>query len=71
MKHYKPTSEMRTSFLSKIEGGTTITIIRKGYNTDYDNIKNVSKYLDSVIAKDPTVIGWIIDGKIIMKDETR
>lgn len=64
MKKYTPTKEMRTNPLSKVEGGETVTIIRGDYLVEYTNIKNVDRYLEACILKDPSITGYIVRGKI-------
>jgi len=61
---YEPTSDMRTNSLSKVEGGSTVTIIYEGYRVDYTNIKNPIRYLETVFAKTKEeIIGVLINGK--------
>ena len=63
MKSYKPLDSMRTNSLSKIEGGETVSIIRDGYVTEYTNIKNMDAYLTAALSRDPSITGYIYNGK--------
>jgi hypothetical protein len=54
---------MRTNSLSKIEGGETVSIIRDGYVTEYTNIKNMDAYLTAALSRDPSITGYIYNGK--------
>ena len=63
MKSYKPLDSMRTNSLSKIEGGGTVSIIRNGYVTEYTNIKNMDAYLTAALSRDPSITGYIYNGK--------
>ena len=63
MKSYKPLDSMRTNSLSKIEGGETVSIIRDGYVTEYTNIKNMDAYLKAALSRDPSITGYIYNGK--------
>ena len=63
MKSYKPLDIMRTNSLSKIEGGETVSIIRDGYVTEYTNIKNMDAYLTAALSRDPSITGYIYNGK--------
>ena len=66
MKNYVPTPGMRTNFLSRTEGGETVTVIMDGYTIEYTNIKNVEAYIRAAIAKNPAITGWICNGKTTM-----
>jgi len=69
-KYYKPTNSMRTNSLSKIEGGSTILVVypssdgKPGYTVEYDNIKNVDKYI-AVLKKNSKATGYVHNGKLI------
>tara|TARA_B110000259_G_scaffold38212_1_gene43561 strand:- start:2736 stop:2999 length:264 start_codon:yes stop_codon:yes gene_type:complete len=75
-KYYKPTSSMRTSLLSKIEGGSTILVVypstdgKPGYTVEYDNIKNVDKYI-AVLKKNSNATGYVHNGKLINFTDTK
>jgi len=65
MKKYTPTLEMRTSSLSKKEGGETIIIIFDGYIVEYNNIKDPARYMATVL-KSNGIIGYILGNKTII-----
>ena len=48
MKTYVPTMEMRTSPLSKIPGGKTITVFYEKHEIVYTNIKSPLSYINRI-----------------------
>ena len=63
MKTYVPTIEMRTSPLSKIPGGKTVTVHYESHEIVYSNIKSPRSYINRIPKQG--VVKIEADGQLI------
>lgn len=64
-KTYQPTGNQRNNYLSKIPGGSTVTVHYEGYSVNYDNIKNTQAYIDKILQKNTkeSIVSIVVEGQ--------